>query len=245
MKTVAVALAFVALLGLGMASSISKKQLEGTGEDHVKEIAKFLMWGVYHECNIGFYMGAHFYLSQILVGGIEMHFGMCVMDTIRYMGQVMEPCAEKADPAQCLEDLVIKALEDKGITVNPADPEVIKGKAMYRSAYNELAQDCDGDADKPACLKREVGKLLTVMSKCVCPDDCADKDNDDKRSLYSRKVETPTEEPKDEGKLCSKGEKSIDSVVDEVLGYNPAERTQTSKKSLAALLRELIDAQKK
>jgi len=240
MKTVAVALAFVALLGLGMASSISKKQLEGTGEDHVKEIAKFLMWGVYHECNIGFYMGAHFYLSQILVGGIEMHFGMCVMDTIRYMGQVMEPCAEKADPAQCLEDLVIKALEDKGMTVDPADPEVIEGKAMFRSAYKELAQDCDGAADKPACLKREVGQLLTVMFKCVCPD-C----QDDKRSLYSRKVETPTKEPKDEDKLCHYGTKSIDSVVDEVMGYNTAKRTQTSKKSLAALLRELIDAQKK
>ena len=64
MKTGAVALAFVALLGLGMASTISKK-LEGTGQDHVKEIAKFLMWGVYHECHIGFYMGAPMYLSQV------------------------------------------------------------------------------------------------------------------------------------------------------------------------------------
>ena len=58
-------------------------------------------------------------------------------------------------------------MEDKGLTVDPADPEVIEGKAMFRSAYQELAQDCDGAADMPACLKREVGQLLTVMFKYV------------------------------------------------------------------------------
>ena len=76
----------------------------------------------------------------------------------------------------------------------------------------------------------------------MCPD-C--KDESEKRSLYSRKVETPKEEPKQEDKLCHYGTKTIGSVVDEVLGYNTAKRTESSKKSLAALLRELIDAQKK
>lgn len=239
MKTGAVALAFVALLGLGMASSISKK-LEGTRQDHVKEIAQFLMWGVYHECHIGFYMGAPMYLSQMMVDGMWMNFGMCVMGTIGAMGQAMEPCAHETDPAKCLENLIITAMEDKGMKLDENDPETIEGKATLKSAYDELAQDCDGAADMPACLKREVGQLLTVLFKCVCPD-C----KDDKRSMYSRTVQTPTKEPKDEDKLCHYGTKPIGDVVDEVLGYNPAKRTETSKKSLAALLRELIDAQKK